>query len=153
MWCPKGQKNNWIAMNESNTTIININYLFHQLMHNRIVFKTMLNLHWNWHLKICYMFRCSHTIIRERTIWTLLKLQLLKWVKIHWCGSFGGVVAYIITGFLLVCVCVCVCVCGTGRNRLSNCVSVGERNFGNYQDTSYVREKYKINFPLAFQYD
>ena len=28
--------------------------------------------------------------------WVLIKLQLLKWVKIHWCGSFGGVAAYII---------------------------------------------------------
>jgi hypothetical protein len=66
-------------------------------------------------LKSSYMFRCK--IIREHTIWALLKLQLLKCVKIHWCGSFGGVVAYIIIWPLLVSVCVCVCVCGSGRNQ------------------------------------
>jgi hypothetical protein len=44
-------------------------------------------------LQSSYMFRCENTIIREHTVWSLLKLQLLKWVKIHWCGSFGGVVA------------------------------------------------------------
>ena len=48
------------------------------------------------------------TIIRERAIWALLKLLLLKKsessVKIYRCGQFGGVVAYIIR-FWLVYVC------------------------------------------------
>ena len=33
-------------------------------------------------LKSSYMFRCENTIIREHVVWSLLKLQLLKWVKI-----------------------------------------------------------------------
>jgi hypothetical protein len=48
-------------------------------------------------LKRSCMFRCENTIIREHTVWSLLKLQLLKWVKIHWCGLFGGVAAYVAT--------------------------------------------------------
>jgi hypothetical protein len=43
---------------------------------------------------------------------------LLKWVKIHWCGSLCGVAAYIVIGSLFVCVCVCVCV--TGRNQIDS---------------------------------
>jgi hypothetical protein len=46
------------------------------------------------------------TIIRERAIWALLKLLLLKnqlelSVKIHRCGQFGGVAAYIIRSCLM----------------------------------------------------
>jgi len=42
------------------------------------------------------------TIIRERAIWALLKLLLLKKsVKIHHCGQFGGVAAYIIRSCLV----------------------------------------------------
>jgi hypothetical protein len=85
------------------------------------------------------MFRCKNTIIREHTIWALLKLQLLKLVNIHWCGSFGGVALYFFIWPLCICVCVCVCVCGTGRRltptsathihlRLFNCALVGEKN-------------------------
>ena len=48
-------------------------------------------------LKSSYMFWCENNIIREHTVWSLLKLQLLKWVKIHWCGSLGGVAAYAAT--------------------------------------------------------
>ena len=45
------------------------------------------------------------TIIRERTIWALLKLLLLKQsessVKVHRCGQFGGVAEYIIRSCLV----------------------------------------------------
>ena len=45
------------------------------------------------------------TIIRERTIWALLQLLLLKQselsVKIHRCGQFGGEAAYIIRSRLV----------------------------------------------------
>jgi hypothetical protein len=44
-------------------------------------------------LKSTYVFRCENTILRDHTPWSLLKLQLLKWVKIHWYGSFGGAAA------------------------------------------------------------
>ena len=44
-------------------------------------------------------------IIRERAVWALLKLLLLKQsespVKIHRCGQFGGVAAYIVRSWLV----------------------------------------------------
>ena len=47
-------------------------------------------------LKTPTCFGVKHHHIREHTVWALLKLQLLKWFKIHWCGLFGSVVTYII---------------------------------------------------------
>jgi hypothetical protein len=89
---------------------------FHQLMHNWIVLKTILNFAW----KLTFTcFDVKNTILREYTIWALLKLQLLKWVKIHWRGSFGDVAAYIVIWSLLVCVCVALV-----GIRLSSCASV-----------------------------
>jgi len=60
------------------------------------------------------MFRYeTHRHIRERTVWALLKLQSIKWVKIRWRGSFGGVAAYVVIWSLLV------YVCGAGRYQIN----------------------------------